>query len=626
MLRALLRTRDLSVVRMRSDLTAPLRLAGAYILFSSIWIIASDALLMAVVNDRDLIGRLQTVKGMFFVLLSSLLIFCLNYRDRRAQQQLLDALTRNSRLLQQTQRNAALGSWEYDGRLHWSPEALNLLGRDPGSEYSSAEQLLSWLYPAERPALQRAWQALLEQHKPMAISARLHQPQRQQTTWLMLRGDADVSSGHFLGTVQDISSQKRDESALRESEQRFRHLFEQTPRIAVQGYDRERRVIYWNQASTQLYGYSLQEAMGRRLEELIIPPAARNQVISAINHWLLGGPSIPAAELPLQHKDGSRVWVYSTHSMLRDSRDQPELYCIDIDLSEQKQINLELQASEARYRELVEQLDDVIVLTDASGHLVFLNPAWEALSGYAGYECLGRPLAQFLDGADAARFNQQIDAVGNGQQTGLRGEFRLLTRLGQLRWVDIQLNHSPSNNMLTGSLHDIHERHHGQQLQQARNAVLDDLLARRPLAHILGAISQHLQDLNPHMLVSIMLLDERQCLHLAAAPSLPEPYRQAIDGLPAQLELGSCGHAACSGELVIAENLDTHPYWQGGRTQALAAGLHACWSLPFKDDNARVLGTFGIYYDQPRRPSEADIALVTEFTRLASLAVQQLQR
>lgn len=626
MLRALLRTRDLSVVRMRSDLTAPLRLAGAYILFSSIWIIASDALLMAVVNDRDLIGRLQTVKGMFFVLLSSLLIFCLNYRDRRAQQQLLDALTRNSRLLQQTQRNAALGSWEYDGRLHWSPEALNLLGRDPGSEYSSAEQLLSWLYPAERPALQRGWQALLEQHKPMAISARLHQPQRQQTTWLMLRGDADVSSGHFLGTVQDISSQKRDESALRESEQRFRHLFEQTPRIAVQGYDRERRVIYWNQASTQLYGYSLQEAMGRRLEELIIPPAARNQVISAINHWLLGGPSIPAAELPLQHKDGSRVWVYSTHSMLRDSRDQPELYCIDIDLSEQKQINLELQASEARYRELVEQLDDVIVLTDASGHLVFLNPAWEALSGYAGYECLGRPLAQFLDGADAARFNQQIDAVGNGQQTGLRGEFRLLTRLGQLRWVDIQLNHSPSNDMLTGSLHDIHERHHGQQLQQARNAVLDDLLARRPLAHILGAISQHLQDLNPHMLVSIMLLDERQCLHLAAAPSLPEPYRQAIDGLPAQLELGSCGHAACSGELVIAENLDTHPYWQGGRTQALAAGLHACWSLPFKDDNARVLGTFGIYYDQPRRPSEADIALVTEFTRLASLAVQQLQR
>ena len=616
---------DLSVVRMRSDLTASLRLTGAYILFSSVWIFASDYLLLAVVSDSELSLQLQTFKGMLFVLLSSLLIFYLNHRDRRAQRELLNALTRNSRLLQQTQRNAALGSWEYDGHFHWSAEALQLLGRDPGSECSGVEQLLSWLYPAERPALQRAWQALLEQHKPMAISARLHQPQQHQATWLMLRGEAHTN-GQILGTVQDISSQKRDENALRESEQRFRQLFEQTPRIAVQGYDRERRVIYWNQASTQLYGYSLQEAMGRRLEELIIPPAARNQVISAINHWLLGGPPIAAAELPLQRKDGSTVWVYSTHSMLRNSRDQQELYCIDIDLSEQQQINLELQASEARYRGLIEQLSDVLVLTDASGHLDFLNQAWEKLSGYACYECLGRPLTQFLDSADAARFNQQIRAIGNGQQAGLRGEFRLLTRQGQLRWVDIQLSCNPSNSMLNGSLHDIHDRHQGQQLQQARNAVLDELLARRPLAHILDGISRRLEDLNPHMQVSIMLLDEQQCLHLAAAPSLPESYRQAIDGLPAQLELGSCAHAACSGEMMIAENLETHPYWQAFRTQALTAGLHACWSLPFKDNNARVLGTFGIYYEQPMRPSQADIALVAEFTHLASLAVQQLQR
>lgn len=610
---------------MRSELTAPVRLAGVYILFSSLWILASDSLLMAMVNDRALNSQLQTAKAVFFVLLSSLLIFYLSYRNRRARHELLNALAHNSRLLQHTQRNAALGSWEYDGHMHWSPEALQLLGRDPGCEYSSTEQLLSWLYPAERQTLQRALQGLREQHTPMAISVRLHQPPQQQVTWLMLRGEADAN-GQILGTVQDISAQKRDETALRESEQRFRQLLEQTPRIAVQGYDRERRVIYWNQASTQLYGYSLQEAMGRRLEELIIPPAARSKAISAINRWLLGGPPIAAAELQLQRKDGSKVWVYSTHSMLPNSRDQLELYCIDIDLSEQKQINLELQASEGRYRELVEQLNEVIVLTDASGHLNFLNPAWEKLSGYAGYECLGRPLTQFLDGADAARFNQQLSAIDNGQQSGLRGEFRLLTRQGQLRWIDIQLSHSPSNSMLNGSLHDIHDRHQLQQLQHARNAVLDELLARRPLAHILDGISQRLQDLNPHMRVSIMLLDEQQCLRLVAAPSLPELYRQAIDGLPAQLELGSCGHAACSGELVIAENLDTHPYWQAFRTQALAAGLHACWSLPFKDDNARVLGTFGIYYDHPKRPSQSDIALVTEFTRLASLAVQQLQR
>lgn len=607
---------------MRPDLIAPLRLASVYILFSAIWILSGDYLLSVLVNDSTWITRLQTVKGLVFVLLSSLLIFYVSHRDRHAQRQLLDALTHNSRLLQQAQRNAALGIWEYDEHFHWSPEALQLMGRDEGSSSGSLEQLLTWLHPTERHAVQCALLALIEQRTPMAISARLYQPHRSQTTWLILRGEAD-EQGQILGTVQEISSQKRDELALRESEQRFRQLFEQTPRIAVQGYDRERRVIYWNQASTLLYGYSLQEAMGKRLEELIVPPPARKQIASAINHWLLGGPPIPAAELQLRRKDGSSVWVYSSHLMLRNSRDQLELYCVDIDLSEQKQIDGELRASEIRYRELVEQLNDVIFLTDLGGHLIFLNPAWEKLTGYIGYESLGRPLSQFFDSPDVPRLNQQIKAVANGERTIMRGEFRLLTRQGQLRWVDVQINNTLPDGSLRGCLRDIHERYQAQQLQQARNAVLDELLARKPLRQILLGISLRLQDLNPHMLVSIMLLDDHHHLHLAAAPDLPDAFREAIDGIEAVLEMGSCGHAARSGELVIAEDLGTHPYWQTVQEQTRAAGLRACWSLPFKDDNQRVLGTFGIYYRTPVRPSAADIALVTEFTRLAGLAVRQ---
>lgn len=609
---------------MRSDLAGPLRLASFYILFSAAWILSSDSLLTTLVSDAALAARLQTVKGLLFVLLSSVLIFYVSHRDSLAQRRLVEVLTHNARLLQQIQRNAALGSWEYAGRFHWSQEALQLFGRDEGHAFSSLEQLLNWLHPADRPSAQRAFEALLQRHSPLAISARLHQPHRQQATWLMLRGEVD-SGGQTLGTVQDISNQKRDEIALRESEQRFRRLFEHTPRIAMQGYDRERRVIFWNQASTQLYGYSLQEAMGKRLEELVIPAPMRNQVASTIDHWLLGGPPIPAAEVQLQRKDGSKVWVYSSHVMLRNSRNQLELYCIDIDLSEQKQSDGDLYASEARYRELVEQLSDVILLTDARGHLNFLNPAWEKLSGYACYTSLERPLSQFFDAVDAARLSQRISAINSGAQTSLRGEYRLLTRSGQLRWVELQLACNPPGYGLRGSLSDIHERYQAQQLQQARNAVLDDLLGRRPLAQILDGISRRLQSLNPHMLVSIMLLDAQQRLHIAAAPDLPASYQQAIDGIVAAPEVGSCGHAACSGELVFAEDLATHPYWRDFQAETQAAGLHACWSLPFKNEHDQVLGTFGIYYRKPARPSPGDIALVTEFTRLTGLAVQQHQ-
>ncbi|WPC04466.1 PAS domain S-box protein [Pseudomonas benzenivorans] len=605
---------------MRPERFTPLRLAGLYALSGALWILSSDALLAATVSDSVLSARLQTLKDLTFVLGSGLLIFFLVRRNRQEQGQLRRALTHQSRQLQQARRDAALGSWEYHGQFHWSPEALQLLGRDAGNAASSLEQLLGWLHPAERQAVQRAVQALLVQHQALSIGARLHQPHRRQVTWLMLRGEVDAD-GQIFGTLQDISAQKRDEAALRESEQRFRQLFEQTPRLAVQGYDRERRVVYWNAASTQLYGYSVQEAIGKRLEDLIVPLPARNQVASALNHWLLGGPPPQAGEMPLQRKDGSTVWVYSSRSLRLDSRDQPELYCIDIDISEHKRLDERLRASEASYRGLVEQLAEVIVATDADGHLDFLNPAWEQLSGYIGYESLGRPLARFFESADAARLSEQISAVAQGEQAALRGDYRLLTRHGQLRWVELQLRRR-ADNRLSGSLRDNHEHHLKQQLQQARSALLEALFERRPLARILEDLCRHLQTLNPPMRVSIMLQDHQRRLHLAAAPDLSAAYRAAIDGMPAELEVGCCGHAACSGELLIAENLASHPYWRDYRTAAGAAGLHACWSLPFKDEQGRVIGTLATYYDRPKRPSTADITLASDFAQLAGLAAQ----
>lgn len=606
---------------MRPDLQGPLRLAGVYSLFSALWIFGSDYLLHTLVRDSELVAELQTGKGLLFILLSTGLIFFVSLRDRQAQRQLLEALTHNNRVLQQAQRNAGLGSWEYRNGFHWSEEALCLFGRTVDSQQCSSEQLLSWLHPAERCAVQRALRGLLESRNTMLVSARLLQPQQQQATWLMLRGEVD-EQGRVLGTVQNISAQKRDESALRESEQRFRQLFEQTPRIAVQGYDRDRRVIYWNQASTQLYGYALHEVMGQRLEELIVPPQARGKVASAINLWQLGGPPIPAAEVQLQRKDGSLVWVYSSHLMLRNSFDQLELYCVDIDLTELKKIDNELQVSESRYRSLVEHLGDAIFITNPDDQLSFLNPAWERISGYPIHESLGKPLQRFMPELAQATLSQRLEELRSGKLGSLRLECQLLTHSGQARRVELQLNLSLPEHSLHGSLHDLHERHQAQQLQQARNAVLDELLGLHPLRSILSGISQRLESLQPQMRVSIMLLDEQQRLHIGAAPSLPEAYCRAIDGQQAALEVGSCGHAAVSGELVIAEDLSQHPYWRDYHSVALAAGLHACWSLPFKDDNGQVLGTFGIYYPQPNRPSAADIALVTEFTRLAGLAVQ----
>lgn len=165
-----------------------------------------------------------------------------------------------------------------------------------------------------------------------------------------------------------------------ESEQRFRALLESLPKVAVQGYDRDRRVIYWNDASTRLYGYTPEEAQGRLLEDLIIPPFMRDGVIQAHRAWVEQGQEIPADELELQHRSGELVPVFSHHVMLNEHTADPLMFCVDVDLSDQKRAHRELDFA-TRFDRLThlpnrqsfeEQLDQVLAECSRQGSSVVL--------------------------------------------------------------------------------------------------------------------------------------------------------------------------------------------------------------------------------------------------------------
>ncbi|PTT92170.1 hypothetical protein DBR42_02530, partial [Pelomonas sp. HMWF004] len=131
------------------------------------------------------------------------------------------------------------------------------------------------------------------------------------------------------GVCQDITTARQTAQAIAETETRFRALVEGLQRVSVQGYDCQRRVIFWNGASEQLYGYTRDEALGRQLEDLIIPPQMREQVIEGTRQWLASGVvSVPAEELVLRHKDGSPVHVFSSHTMQRSLSGEAQLYCV----------------------------------------------------------------------------------------------------------------------------------------------------------------------------------------------------------------------------------------------------------------------------------------------------------
>jgi len=182
------------------------------------------------------------------------------------------------------------------------------------------------------------------------------------------------------------------------SEQRFRALLESLPRVAVQGYDRERRVIYWNEASARLYGYGAEEAQGRLLEELIIPESMRAPVVQAHQAWVRDGVEIPPEELELQHKSGELVPVFSHHVMLGEHTEEPLMFCVDVDLSDQKRAHRELDFA-TRFDALTRlpnrqtfeaQLDEVIISCrrqSAGMMLVYLDvDDFVAVNDVLGYE------------------------------------------------------------------------------------------------------------------------------------------------------------------------------------------------------------------------------------------------
>jgi PAS domain S-box-containing protein len=161
----------------------------------------------------------------------------------------------------------------------------------------------------------------------------------------------------------DISLRKRAEQAIRESEQRFRSLLENIESIAVQGYDAQRRITFWNRASEMLYGYTAAEAIGRTLEETIIPPELRTLAAADVDRWIADGKvSVHSEQLELMHRDGHMVPVFSSHVMQTSNPGQPELYCLDIDMRDLRRTEAQLQRSNDALRQRNLELQQFVMV------------------------------------------------------------------------------------------------------------------------------------------------------------------------------------------------------------------------------------------------------------------------
>lgn len=159
-------------------------------------------------------------------------------------------------------------------------------------------------------------------------------------------------------------------------------------------------------------------------------------------------------------------------------------------------------------------------------------------------------------------------------------------------------------------------------LLDAQGEILERMAEGLPLRETLIDVAKLVERLAPPALCSVVLVQpDGKHLRPVAAPSLPEAYCAAIDGIEIGPCCGSCGTAAWRKEPVIVTDIATDPLWEAPREFTLSFGLRACWSQPILQDDGTVLGTIALYYREPRGPTEHDFGLLAPCAKLIRLAL-----
>jgi signal transduction histidine kinase len=171
---------------------------------------------------------------------------------------------------------------------------------------------------------------------------------------------------------------------------------------------------------------------------------------------------------------------------------------------------------------------------------------------------------------------------------------------------------------------EITERRSEDAFRSAQHQVLEMIATGRPLTAVLDTLVRLVENHSDGMLCSVLRLDhDGTTMRHGAAPSLPVDYIRAIDGQSIGPRAGSCGTAMYLGEPVIVTDILTDVLWADYRDIARRFNLRACWSMPIFSPDRKVLGSFAMYYSEPRQPRQDELRLIETAADIARIAIEQ---
>ena len=321
------------------------------------------------------------------------------------------------------------GTWEWDlksGNVRINDQAALMLGYQP--EELGAISIATWAgftHPEDSRTAFDLFRRHLTGLDPNFVCEVRMRHRDGRWLWVVNRGriasrDAEGRALLMSGTYQDVSQRRVAEQALRESEQRFRRLFQDVASVAVQGFEGDFTIRFWNRGSELVYGYTAEEAIGRSLIDLLVRPDERERTGAAMSRWIFETPPDRAEEFALVRRDGKSITVLSSRTVQRQVDGRSEIFCFDIDISEKKAAELDLQLAASVFT----HSRDGILIADREGRIVRANDSFARITGRPPDSMIGHALAELVIGNTdpEAMAEWNASALTGGEWSG---EFKL---------------------------------------------------------------------------------------------------------------------------------------------------------------------------------------------------------